>query len=305
VSKKSKLPELSESELRRLLLDRRQADRARRLRAFKQQGELLAADPDRAEALESDPLSGPKIHAAPALKLETGLRAATWADRALLAVEILAAVGLVYILFNGLSVLDTLNRELASALSLAPGIVEPTPLLGPVVLPSGHTPPKEGEAARPNEAEIPAHLRPLLQAYTAAVQAPTPGPEQALGIQIAALEISAPIVQGDDWEALKRGVGQHIGTANPGQHGNLVLTGHNDIYGELFRHLDELQPGDEIEIFTAANNYVYVVTDTLIVEPTFVEVMEPTPTPTLTLISCYPYRVDTQRIVVLAELQGN
>ncbi|MEX2144184.1 MAG: class D sortase [Anaerolineales bacterium] len=303
--KKSKLPELSESELRRQLLDRRKADRTRRLRAFKSSGELLAANADHAEPLEGDPLSGPKVHATSTLKLETGLRSASWADRLLLAVEILAALGLIYIVFNGLSVLDTLNRELASALSLAPSLAEPTPLIGPVVLPSGHTPPKEGEPARPNDAEIPTHLRPLVQAYNAAVEAPTPGPEQALGIQIVALGISAPIVQGHDWEALKRGVGQHIGSANPGQRGNLVLTGHNDIYGEVFRNLDELQPGDEIEIFSAANSYVYVVTETLIVEPTFVEVMDPTPNASLTLISCYPYRIDTQRIVVLAELQGN
>ena len=305
MAKKSKLPELSESELRRLLLDLRRADRARRLQAFKHGGELLAASADRAEPLVGDPLSGPKVHAAPTLKLESGLRAASWGDRFLLAVEILAALGLIYIVFNGLSVLDTLNRELASALSLAPGLAEPTPLIGPVVLPSGHTPPKAGEAARPNEAEIPAHLRPLVQAYAAAVEVPTPGPEQALGIQIAALGISAPIVQGDDWEALKRGVGQHIGSANPGQNGNLVLTGHNDIYGEVFRELDVLQPGDEIEIFTATKSYTYVVTETLIVEPTFVDVMEPTSNATLTLISCYPYRVDTQRIAVMAELQDN
>ncbi len=302
--KKSKLPELSESELRRLLLDRRQADRARRLQAFKHSGELLAASAAPAEPIDGDPLSGPRVHAAPSLKLESGLRAASWVDRILLAVEVLAAVGLVYILFNGLSVLDTLNRELASALSLAPELSGPAPLIGPVVLPSGHTPPREGEPARPNEAEIPAHLRPLMQAYVAAVEVPTPGPEQALGIEIETIGVSAPIVLGDDWEALKRGVGQHIGSADPGQNGNLVLTGHNDIYGEVFRFLVDLKPGDEIVIFTASRSYTYVVTETLIVEPDFVEVLEPTPNATLTLISCTPYRVDTQRIVVLAELQG-
>jgi sortase A len=303
--KKSKLPELSESELRRLLLDRRQADRARRLQAFKHSGELLAASAAPAEPIEGDPLSGPRVHAAPSLKLEPGLRAASWVDRILLAVEVLAAVGLVYILFNGLSVLDTLNRELASALSLAPELSGPAPLIGPVVLPSGHTPPREGEPARPNEAEIPAHLRPLMQAYVAAVEVPTLGPEQALGIEIETINVSAPIVPGDDWEALKRGVGQHIGSADPGQNGNLVLSGHNDIYGEVFRYLVDLAPGDEITIFTASGSYTYVVTETLIVEPDFVEVLEPTPNASLTLISCAPYRVDTHRIVVLAELQGN
>jgi sortase A len=133
---------------------------------------------------------------------------------------------------------------------------------------------------------------------------PTPGPEQALGIRIDAIEVNAPIVQGDGWEELKRGVGQHLASANPGQPGNLVLTGHNDIYGEVFKDLDQLEAGDEITIYSANNSYKYVVTETQIVAPTKVDVMNPTPNATLTLISCYPYRIDTQRIVIFAELGG-
>ncbi len=82
----------------------------------------------------------------------------------------------------------------------------------------------------------------------------------------------------------------------------MVLSAHNDIYGELFRDLDRLQPGDEIRIFTATNEYLYRVTGTQIVEPTEVSVMDPTVRPTVTLISCYPYLIDTQRIVVFGEL---
>lgn len=303
MAKKSKTPELSESELRRLLLDRRRADRARRLQAFKKSGELGGVNAQRAERTEGDPLLGLKVHEAPDLKLKSPTRspARRWIERVLLAVELLAAVGLIYIFFNGLSVLDTLNREMAAAFSLASSASE-TPLIGPVVLPSGHTPPTEGRPAQPNEAEIPEHLRPQVQAYIAGLVIPTPGPEQALGIRIAAIGVNAPIVQGDGWEELRRGVGQHIGSANPGRPGNLVLTGHNDIYGEVFRDLDKLEEGDEVIIYSANNSYTYVVTETQIVAPTDIEVMEPTPEATLTLISCYPYRIDNQRIVVFAEL---
>jgi sortase A len=49
-------------------------------------------------------------------------------------------------------------------------------------------------------------------------------------------------------------------------------------------------------------DYTYRVTGFRIVEPTEVSVMEATVRPTLTLVSCYPYLVDTQRIVVFAEL---
>ena len=303
MAKKSKTPELSESELRRLLLDRRRADRARRLQAFKKSGELGGVNAQRAERTEGDPLLGLKVHEAPDLKLKSPTRspARRWIERVLLAVELLAAVGLIYIFFNGLSVLDTLNREMAAAFSLASS-ASATPLIGPVVLPSGHTPPTEGRPAQPNEAEIPEHLRPQVQAYIAGLVIPTPGPEQALGIRIETIGVNAPIVQGDGWEELRRGVGQHIGSANPGRPGNLVLTGHNDIYGEVFRDLDKLEEGDEVIIYSANNSYTYVVTETQIVAPTDIEVMEPTPEATLTLISCYPYRIDNQRIVVFAEL---
>ena len=306
MAKKSKSIDLSESELRRLLLEQRRADRQRRLDAFKRSGELLAADAEPAEPREGDPFGAPHVHADPTLKLESpdSARFRRIADRLLLGGEFLAVLGLGYVFLNGLSLLSILNQEVVAAFA---GVSSPTPtpFIGAVVLPSGHTPPNEAGGAQPNEAEIPEHLRPLVQAYTAAIEIPTPGPEQALGIKIAAIGVSAPIVQGDGWEELKRGVGQHIGSANPGETGNLVLTGHDDIYGEVFRRLDQLRPGNEIVVFTATSSYVYLVTETMIVAPTYVQVMEPTPDATLTLISCYPYLINSHRIAVLAELQVN
>jgi sortase A len=123
-------------------------------------------------------------------------------------------------------------------------------------------------------------------------------------IQVPALGLDAPVVQGDGWEQLKKGVAQHLGTANPGEDGNVVLSAHNDIFGELFRYLDKLKPGDEVIIHTNQRQYVYAVTDTRIVEPTAVEVMAATTRPVVTLISCYPYLIDNQRIVVRARLQN-
>ena len=83
----------------------------------------------------------------------------------------------------------------------------------------------------------------------------------------------------------------------------MVLSAHDDIYGEIFRRLDALAPGDEIQIYTASQIFVYVITRTRIVEPTEVSVMSPTAHPSLTLISCYPYMIDNKRIVVLADLK--
>lgn len=179
-----------------------------------------------------------------------------------------------------------------------------TPIIQAAVLPSGHTSPLSPGGARYNEAEIPSALRPVQQAY-GSLPIPTEAPQQARNILIPRLwEDPVPIVQGDGWEQLKKGIAQHLGTANPGELGNLVLSGHNDIYGEWFRYLDRLEPGDPIYVSTSAREFVYRVTGTQLVEPTEVSVMNPTPQATITLVSCYPYLIDTHRIVVFGILDS-
>jgi sortase A len=194
-----------------------------------------------------------------------------------------------------------LNQEVATAFQQpAP---EPAPLISAVVLPEGHTPPNAPGGAQPNEAEIPEFLGPLVQSLPD-LPVPTPGSRQALRIQIPAINVDAPVVQGDGWEQLKLGVAQHAGTPDPGENGNIVLSGHNDVFGEVFRYLERLMPGDVVIVFTTQRQYTYVIAGTRIVEPTQVEVMDPTPNPTLTLISCHPYLVDNHRIIVSAVLKN-
>jgi sortase A len=292
--------ELTEEELRRLLIEKRRGARRDRIEHFRQTGRVVAVASDlpadsvrgadtvlTAEAREADPPEVP--------------RKRRLADRFLLVVEVLAVVALIGVVLGGMGILRDLNNEMASALS--PATAQPTPLVMAVVLPSGHTPPDAQGNTRPNEAEIPEHLRPMVQSLGSIV-VPTPGPEQAIRVSIPALRVNSPVVQGDGWEQLKKGVAQHIGSANPGQTGNVVLSAHNDVYGSLFRFLDKLAPGDQVILYTQQRQYVYVVTGTVIVEPTQVEVMAPTADPTVTLISCYPYLVNKQRIVVFAKLQN-
>jgi sortase A len=121
-------------------------------------------------------------------------------------------------------------------------------------------------------------------------------------LEVPALSGDYPIVQGDDWEQLKKGIGQYVGSGRPGEPGNVVLSGHNDVYGEPFRYLDRLKPGDEIIVSTERRAYTYVVSEIRVVDPTDVWVMGPTEHAQITLISCYPYRVNTRRIVVFAML---
>lgn len=290
-----KRPEdLSVEELRRLLLEKRRVRRQDRLERFRRTGRVIALAPE--AALEGEP--------APLIETPAGFRPMpsrrAWTDNVLLFVEVLAVVALIGVVLNAFSIWRTLNQEVAAAMEQP--TPAPTPLITAVVLPSGHTPPTSENGAQFNEAEIPEHLRPIARTI-ASVPVPTASPAQAIRIQIPAINVDAPIVQGDSWEQLKKGVGQHIGTPNPGENGNIVLSAHNDIFGEIFRELDKLQPGDAVILYTAQRQYTYIVTGTQIVEPTRVEVMAPTPNATLTLISCYPYLIDTERIVVSAVLQ--
>jgi len=304
VKRTRRVKDLSTEELRRLLVERRRADRQARLVYFRKTGRVVE--------LVSD-LDSPLLDLSQGTVLDNvennRERRFTWSgfrhifDGLLLLVEIGAIIGLVVILLNGLDILDRLNQE--AIIALEQPTLTPTPLIIAIVLPSGHTSPDTPGGARPNEAEIPQHLQPLVQSLGRR-PIPTPGPEQAVRIQIPAIHVDAPVVQGDGWEQLKKGVGQHIGTFNPGEEGNIVLSAHNDIFGEIFRDLDKLQPGDIITLFTSQRTYTYVITSSKIVEPTQVEVMAPTTTATLTLVSCYPYRVDDMRIAIIARLySGN
>ncbi|MFQ5943865.1 MAG: sortase [Anaerolineales bacterium] len=289
--------DLSIDELEAILARKKLEARGARLRRFRKSGRALRV---RKEVTPQVGMDSFRSSSETTTEPDTGearpLREG--ASKLLLGVEVVAVLGLLFVLFSGVGAVQSLNQEVAEARLLP----SPTPPITSVVLPSGHTSPTSPGGARPNEAEIPAHLRPLVQSMPAP-EIPIPVPGHAQRVQIPAiLDSPAPVVQGDGWEQLKKGVGQHIGTANPGEVGNVVLSAHNDIFGELFRDLDQLKPGDEIILSTGLRDFVYKVTGFRIVKPTEVGVMDPTPRATITLISCYPYLIDSERIVVFGEL---
>jgi len=299
--KKKSPQDLSTTELRRLLIEKRRSERHERLERFRETGRVVTLVSEEegitGEHIRTEMLAEDEISQSPNSKSRK-----KWvADGLLLTVEILALVGLVLVLFNGLDILKELNREVAIALEQP--TLTPTPLVKAIVLPSGHIPPDAEGGSRRNVEEIPEHLRPLQNSY-AEIPIPTAGPEHAIRLQIPAINKDVPIVEGDGWEQLRKGVGHHVGSANPGQPGKIVLSAHNDIYGEIFKDLDQLKPGDEVILLTERRSYTYVVSEIKIVEPTQVEVMESTTEPTLILVSCYPYLVDNERIVVFANLEA-
>ncbi len=323
--------DLSVQELEQLLYRKKHALRRQRLQRLKEEGRVvdvagvLPPNPQpptlpRPQAAPSGALrqyqlqfeDEPQLELAdlPAVETKPKGNGRTWLNRLLFVVEVGAVVGLVVVLLNLWGTQRELNQELSDVQqSQAAALSLPTPTAAPlidlVVLPTGHRY-IDGRSPEPVESgDIPAHLLPAMQAYKPP-PLPTPGPEQARIIEIPTIGVNAPIVAGVyDWEQLKRGVGHHTGSALPGEVGNMVLAAHNDIYGEIFRDLDELSPGDEFTVSTGARAYTYVVTKIEIVEPTEVDVMQSTDYASATLISCYPYRINTQRIVVFADLKTN
>ena len=219
-------------------------------------------------------------------------------DRLLLLVEVLALLGFVLIVARMVTTVQGLNEE--SRVIQALPTPTPAPFIGVVVLPGGHTPPDAQRNSEP--APIPAHLQGLV-AQVRPLPVPTSGPEHAQRIVIPVIDVDAPVVRGDDSESLKMGAGHYIGIAKPGDRGNCVISARNDLYSEILRALPKMYIGDEILVHTQTQAYRYVVEQTRIIEPTEVSVMAPTSSPVLTLISCYPYGIDSHRIVVIAALQ--
>ena len=213
-------------------------------------------------------------------------------DRALLGLEMLALIGLVAILIGSLSNLRTLNEEVAQAREL----ITPTapPLIQVAVLPGGSAPPTSAN-------DIPVAYRNLVKPMPP-MQVPTPAPQRPTRIVIPAIDVDATVVHGDDWEDLKKGAGHHIGTANPGERGNMVISAHNDVFGEIFRYLENVELEDRITVYSGAQAFDYVVKAKRVVDPGDVSVMSATSQPVLTLITCYPYLIDTHRLVVIAQL---
>jgi sortase A len=332
---KRPVDELSIEELERILAIKRREDRQQKLDRMKRSGRTVSENngvkqhpaPDAILAGPAVPIAALETKTAPPNSLprfEDGLddfsavdpeRDRFWkafVNQALLLVEVLAVAGLLYLGYTLLQSIGKLEQETANAQQMADEqriaampTIAPTPQLRleQVVLPGGHTPPTSPGGPQFNLNEIPSNLLPVVQSqlFQPQISRPPRTDETALRLIIPKLDLDSSIVQGTDWEALKQGIGQLQNGIDPtDDQGNVVLSAHNDIYGELFRYLDQLEAGDRLQVQTQTNIFTYEVTGWDIYQPTDVHVLDARGGATLTLISCYPYQVDDKRIVVFA-----
>lgn len=121
-----------------------------------------------------------------------------------------------------------------------------------------------------------------------------------------------PIREGVGPESIDRiAVGHYPTTQMPGEPGNFALAGHRDIYGRILFDQDQLIAGDRIYVQSPDGYFTYEVTESYVVPPDRVEVLEPLPgepgedpgeDAVLTLTTCDPPYVASDRLITHAEL---
>ena len=174
----------------------------------------------------------------------------------------------------------------------APAVASATP---------GATP---AAAAAPTPLENPGITAPESQATAAPSEPAYPYGQPVARLRIPSAGIDYVVFGGDDQATLEKGPGHVPGTELPGEETsrrNCVITAHRDSH---FRHLGWLRKGHRIELETPAGEMSYRVVSREIVRPDAVRVLQPTETPRLTLITCYPFNyigVAPERLVVVAE----
>jgi sortase A len=142
------------------------------------------------------------------------------------------------------------------------------------------------------------------QAVTVSAPGKAPvSPDQLLTrLEIPKIQMDAIVVEGASRRELSEGPGHMKQTAQPGETGNAVITAHRDTF---FRHIYELNRGDQIKVRRSGRLFTYEVTGKRIVMPEDVSVIKPTDNAQLTLITCYPtYYIGPapKRLVVFSKL---
>lgn len=113
------------------------------------------------------------------------------------------------------------------------------------------------------------------------------------------------------WVVPDGAAGWHVNSALPGHGDNVVISGHHNIKGKVFRYLVDLEPGDAVNVYAGDVPYIYTVTEKYILREAGMPAevrrrnaqwIMPTGDERLTLVTCWPYNWpgNTHRVVVVA-----
>ena len=190
----------------------------------------------------------------------------------------------------------------------------------PNVYPSLTPPPTLTQRVQSTRRVQPTELISPTWALTSTVQPPTETSPWRLWIP--AIDLTAPVIgaaltteaSGDDsvftWMVPDfAAVGWHVTSSPPGEAGNTVLNGHNNIQGEVFRYLDDARPGDRVILEADGRSHQYIITGRHIVREAGASLetrianagwVAPTDDERLTLVTCWPPTGNSHRLIVIA-----
>lgn len=126
--------------------------------------------------------------------------------------------------------------------------------------------------------------------------------EQIGYIKIPKINVELPIYAGTSDKVLEKGIGHLEGTSLPigGESTHSVLTGHRGLpTAKLFTDLDKLEVGDKFYVQNIQQSLAYEVDQIKVVEPTeFNDLLVTAGGDYMTLLTCTPYMLNTQRLLV-------
>lgn len=171
--------------------------------------------------------------------------------------------------------------------------------------------PAASPPSTPTPTPLPPTPLPLLQPQDTG---PTRLVIESVGIDSQVIPVGWQVVEQNGrqysiWEVADYAVGWHKTSALLGQPGNTVMTGHNNVKGEVFRDLVNVEIGDKVTVYADERQFEYVVDFKTIVkekgEPLEVrqrnaQWIAPTNDERLTLVTCWPYTSNTHRVIVVA-----
>lgn len=124
-------------------------------------------------------------------------------------------------------------------------------------------------------------------------------------IDIPKINVKLPIYHGDTNKVLEKGVAHLPNTAFPigGVGNHSVLSAHTGYPTQVFfDNLNELEIGDEIKVSVLDETLTYAVTAKNIVKPDNISLLSvDEEKDLLSLITCYPYGINSHRLIVTAE----
>lgn len=208
------------------------------------------------------------------------------------------------------------------ALWTAPSLPGPSPTWTALASsPRDPTPSSAALASSTTPAGVPAATAAPVGSNPPPVRLIIPG----LGLDVPVEEVSWDVSFADGswqsvWQTASGAAGHHRNSANPGESGNVVISGHHNTRGEVFREVSEIgRPDasfglrDEIVLVASdGRRYTYMVvqwerfeeeTATRQVRQEHGRYLDQTSEARLTLVTCWPYESNSHRVVVIAELQ--